>query len=1083
MATVASPLRLFYDWTYSAGDDEALSWHPPAPLPPVRWNYRRLWWAAVEASNKLLTTCGAVPSNGSQGPAVAVAVEEGPELVVSFLAIALAGCTIVPISPTEPPARIASILEDAQCEVVIVDSRRSRASTRNIEQAARHAKLSQNVTLLEAGDLVTLAEEDDELQNSYANRDISKSTLGLQLDITNKNNFISHIFFTSGSTGRPKGCVSSREALAWYCAGKNEAHGIYKKSVVFIASPHTFDPCLGDVFATLASGACIAIAPKHETFEKLGQCLIASKATHLLTTPSMLESVDILSYNDNGNKSLQVIALGGEPMSVELAKKWAQNIDMLANTYGVTECCVYQGFYKIDEKNISESSVRCIGKPIGNGCLFLVSNVEDTLGVDLIDMDELLTQKNSLLTQESNLFALWIAGPQVGLGYALDSTKLDGTNFRTVVDAFGKECRVYRTRDLVRHVQGGFEFAGRQDRVQVKLNGARVDLREIELAVLGSGIVTECVCEVVKSTSTNAADVLTTHVVLAQNELMNETTRVALELFTSCFLPPGFVPKRFKQWETFPTTSSCKVDVSRLSAGKESDLSCEHTDDLSEPNVLTPTELLIATAWSESLGLLTPNGIHARDDFFALGGNSMSALRATRNLEKTLSVRSEERFKALSSTDTESTIGLKLGEAAAFFRDEEDRACAFDALDGFGFLSPLELLKRPVLCEYAAFLEKESEGLFEDNTKSTEQVQERPVDRPTTALVTACAAGRVRVVQCLLSGGVDPNSTARDGFTPVHVAAAICEKTTVDIIKALLAHGADPRATTNAGTTAGHLAAARGDHESLRTLILHGCPWDLVDGDKQSIVHLAARSGDYLATETAALACGPLRNATAGLEAWDAWKRTASDWASLNNKGDALLALRDSGARMSSLSAKLARSSVTPQVKNISDKKTTKASSVLGTLIEELRTYGTGETSKSLLQAVTTLKELVCANGKNRDDAVRLGAIEPLVRLIQDTLVLLEAHSDTKADSNSVKSIRLQTSVASCGALRNLAYANPANRSAVRNAGAVEVLEEVLRIIESSSSPVDGVKKQLAFVANSALVNLLRKEREEGDMG
>ena len=108
MGTVASPLRLFFELaSRGSGQREALSWHPAPPRPVVRWTYRRLWFAAVDGA-KLLVSSGAVPSaaSASRGQnAVAVAVEEGVELVVAFLAIALAGAVIVPISAKEPPAR------------------------------------------------------------------------------------------------------------------------------------------------------------------------------------------------------------------------------------------------------------------------------------------------------------------------------------------------------------------------------------------------------------------------------------------------------------------------------------------------------------------------------------------------------------------------------------------------------------------------------------------------------------------------------------------------------------------------------------------------------------------------------------------------------------------------------------------------------------------------------------------------------------------------------------------------------------------------------------------------------------------
>ena len=712
MGTVASPLRLFFELaSRGSGQREALSWHPALPRPVIRWTYRRLWFAAVDGA-KLLVSSGAVPSaaSASRGQnAVAVAVEEGVELVVAFLAIALAGAVIVPISAKEPPARIASILADANCVAVIVDSRNNAdGHTSRVEEAVKLASLSHVTTRIEAADLVPL--NDDSV--ACADRNLQDSAVGLQLDDDDDdddaNQKISHVVFTSGSTGRPKGCVCTRQALSWYCFGKNESHRVDSGSTVFIASPHTFDPCLGDIFATLGAGAKIALAPKKNVFANLVTCLVETSATHLLTTPTMLGTVPV-SEIQSVQTHLKVVALGGEPMSLALAKNWVRHIDTFANTFGVTECCVYQTFCKIHRDDVTESSIRRVGTPLSRqGVRLFVTSPEDTTGVYL---KEFFVGDDDDHFVGTDLLALWIAGTQVGSGYLNDlratdtsvtdtgdteeSTKVQSSSFhKLVLDETGNETAVYRTGDLVRRgarAGGGggdttnksssyLEFFGRQDRCQVKLNGARVDLREIELAVCGSGFVSACVCVVTKSTltdstksteSTNAPDVLTTHVTLHPGELFDAASRVALEVFAACLLPPNFVPKRFVRWDKFPSTSTGKVDLKEMERkghetscdSRASDVSTQETQ-----NKLTPNELAVANAWSEALGLSTSNGISADDDFFAVGGNSVSALRATRCLERRAQSggRGNENPRDETGEGDTETVGLEKGEGTSF---------------------------------------------------------------------------------------------------------------------------------------------------------------------------------------------------------------------------------------------------------------------------------------------------------------------------------------------------------------------------------------------------------------------------------
>ena len=152
---------------------------------------------------------------------------------------------------------------------------------------------------------------------------------------------ISHIIFTSGSTGRPKGCLLKHKCLLNYCQAKNELFQITENSINFVASPLTFDPSLGDFFSTWIGGGCVSIAKRSSIFSHLPDCLIASSATHLLTTPSLFGTIQ--SFETSLFPSMKVVALGGELMSGDILHKWEKQVKLI-NIYGVTECCVYQAY-------------------------------------------------------------------------------------------------------------------------------------------------------------------------------------------------------------------------------------------------------------------------------------------------------------------------------------------------------------------------------------------------------------------------------------------------------------------------------------------------------------------------------------------------------------------------------------------------------------------------------------------------------------------------------------------------------------------------------------------------------------------
>ena len=340
------------------------------------------------------------------------------------------------------------------------------------------------------------------------------------------------------------------------------------------------------------------------------------------------------------------------------------------------------------------------------------------------------------------------------------------------------------------------------------------------------------------------------------------------------------------------------------------------------------------------------------------------------------------------------------------------------------------------------------------------------------------------------------------------------------VAEALLGAGADARARTAAGTNAAHLAAARGERALLELLLVRGCDPGAADGDKQTVAHLAARHGAFGAAETAALACAPLRTGKGGLESWDAWRRTPADWALANGASDALLALRDAGARVRALASRVASAAAVTRAykaRDVSERKTAKATSVLAALVAETRRFSVSTHEKAdealgdaeLLnmtkagirddvperstraieaeivaagRAAATLKELVCANAFNRDAARELGAMAPLVAMVASVASSPpksdSAHAGSRLEASALHQARIRVAIDAAGALRNLAYANAANRAAAIAAGAVEALEAATRGAPPEAAP-DGPRRRLAFASASALANLKPRGREE----
>jgi acyl-CoA synthetase (AMP-forming)/AMP-acid ligase II/ankyrin repeat protein len=874
------------------------------------WSYRKLLTSALLCAKMFFpqhTVTEGTPT--SSLPCAAIMVEEGPALAISQLAALLAGFVVVPVSPQDPPSRIQHIFEDVSIAIAIVPNEKV------------------NTTLLQAQEVpfpIVLASEILSINVSNYNDDGVTSTFAKIKEVPK--NTVSHIYFTSGSTGKPKGCISTHEALVNYCLGKNQCHNVNADSVVFVASPHTFDPSFGDMFATWMMGATVACATRNETFTSLGKCLYNSKATHVLTTPALLETMP------NGPPEcyeklpiLSVVALGGEATTKTLARKWLPHLDMLLNTYGTTECCVYQTFSKIErveQKNQGKNQGKnqFNSTSINNNSHMIISNPKK-LGT-AIPGNILIYAKepgndptNCALEGSGELAELYISGPQVGLGY-LNQPELTSEKF------LRKNNTIYfRTGDIVRMDLDGPILLGRRDS-QIKLNGQRVELGEVEAGVLravGAEMLTSAAAVLLKGkesfstrhpqrlviwcvpASTTAlcldCDVLDHEVdelnegsnrkeekVEALKTVTNKGRRPDIEvapIFHDCFrwliqkeLPLHMIPSRLGFLSSLPVTSSGKIARKPLLrrgpplTAKRQQSNNEKKDSL---------EAIVSTLWSDVLGV----PIFAGGHFTEMGGDSLAALRVCQRISSTL-----------------------LDEKPSF------------AGESLGSLSPLELLKRPRISEYVRYLRSEIPNLLSSKSNNiialSNETQDTPMSTTNTEKTTittpfldegsdllyrAALYGARKCVKRLLQVGISPHNYF--GSTPLHAA---CVRGNLQSARILLSFGgASCNSKNNHGATPLILAASvlttsntcsKHVLKLIQLLLENGAQLSSVDDSGQSVLHAAARTGQSTAVLKCLLAATLDRKKgkeskalqTKGpIALWkDRWGRTALHWGSIN---------------------------------------------------------------------------------------------------------------------------------------------------------------------------------------------------------
>ena len=756
METPPSPLALFVRLACdpAGAHTPAFAWHS-FERDPVTWSYARTYRAAAAAASKVwkvVDARGDPPPRVSplqtspehRAHCVGACVSEGPGLLLLTLAVGLCGCAFVPLSKHDPPRRMAAAMRDAKVSAVVVDddddARRvvaealislqktsrdapgsgtedpgtgnAESSTTNRRTDAKNGrddfslkKHARVVDVLRLSEVFDARAWEDGTEDGTGSAAIGETPefpdgalvaaladLDLDTCIERHPERISHVFFTSGSTGTPKGCVATRGALAWFVAGKRETHRLDASSVVLVASPHVFDPSLGDVYASLAAGGCVALCPEAKLVSHLGACLAATAATHLTATPTALGSVRLANVSrieksfsgknslspsratTNERKSacplfpaLRVVALGGEPTPRTLAETWVGLVPTLANTYGVTECCVYQTFSKI-EAGDAESRRRLGGVFPGVRAIHAAPPGDDPANV--VDDDASAPRDGSKNKTHDTPAELWLAGPQVGLGYAGDPT-LTSARFRVVVGADGNEERLFRTGDVTKRGEGGGRvLLGRGDG-QVKIRGRRVELGEIETAMR------ECLRDIVRDVAVTVTgkdgdggsdgalvawavplektregtrrfeNVSKTHAetthadsnglgVLVDDafeeafETPTATTCDAMRWVLASRLPAYMLPSRFAFVRALPRTASGKTARAAMARRGVPPPPARRVQS-AFPRRERVLGALVHAEWSRELGV-PPHAITRASRFAELGGDSMVAARVCRGV-------------------------------------------------------------------------------------------------------------------------------------------------------------------------------------------------------------------------------------------------------------------------------------------------------------------------------------------------------------------------------------------------------------------------------------------------------------------
>jgi amino acid adenylation domain-containing protein len=407
-----------------------------------------------------------------------------------------------------------------------------------------------------------------------------------------------YVIYTSGSTGQPKGCAITHGNLSHYIQWANNYYFHTATGSFGLYTSLSFDLTVTSIFCSLTRGTSLKVYEQDaELTDILGDTFRQGSGIDTVKlTPS---HINLLQHLDLQGSGVLCAIVGGEAVSPEHVRilKTINPAMAIYNEYGPTETTVG---CMIEE--LQEDQPVLIGRPAYGNSIYILA-------------------PGDVLTPIGVAGEICIGGAGVGQGY-LNQPALTAKKF--VANPFKAGERMYRSGDLGRWLPDGrIEFLGRKDE-QVKIRGYRIELAEIESALQSHPDVTAAAVAV---QGTSQADrELVAYVAGPQG--MDATD---LRSWLADRLPTYMVPAHYVQLPELPLTTNGKVDRKRLPAAGGNGM-------LAATEYVAPrnqTEEKLASIWQE---ILAKDRIGIRDNFFDLGGHSLTAIRVLGRIRSEFSV-------------------------------------------------------------------------------------------------------------------------------------------------------------------------------------------------------------------------------------------------------------------------------------------------------------------------------------------------------------------------------------------------------------------------------------------------------------
>lgn len=405
-----------------------------------------------------------------------------------------------------------------------------------------------------------------------------------------------YMIFTSGSTGKPKGAVIRHKGLSNYIIWAAKVYAGNKECCVPLYSSISFDLTVTSIYMPLIIGGKVIVYGGFDKGALIRTILSDNRVNIMKLTPAHMLILDEIDCSDS---MIEKFIVGGDNLNVDIVEritaKFGRKVDFY-NEYGPTEATVGCMIHRYD-KEIDRAGSVSIGIPADNTRIFLLDEYNKCVPYGV---------SGEMYLAGFGLAKEYYNNPEATAGSFIEENDLDS----------GK---IYKTGDYAfMKSTGEMEFLGRRDN-QIKLKGYRIGLGEIENSLFASENVVSCVVRCVETEPGQKQ-------LCAFLTVIRDKNASDFREFLKATLPDYMIPAHFYRVDAIPVNQNGKVDVDSLLL-QMVDL------DVKEEYVAptTPVEKMLVSIYEEILG---KENISILDDFFALGGDSIKAIRVAAKLYK-----------------------------------------------------------------------------------------------------------------------------------------------------------------------------------------------------------------------------------------------------------------------------------------------------------------------------------------------------------------------------------------------------------------------------------------------------------------